>query len=153
TYAIWPSTYALETAVSTIPGPDVAKVATELHDPSRPGLRVGNQMVLRGWQQLDGYAGLEPARRLDYRDVNALRVAGVERVLRSPATDSIAGLVPLDDRWLQVPNPLPKARLVGRWVESPDAARELQQITPDVKAIVDRPLAVPFARMLSHGQT
>src|SRR5207247_1755360 len=71
TYAVWPSTFKLETALSTIPDADAAKVAIELHDPSRPALRVGNQMVLKGWRQLDGYAGLEPARQLDYRNVNA----------------------------------------------------------------------------------
>jgi hypothetical protein len=100
--------------MSTVPDSRGTKVATELRDPSRPALRIGNHMVLKGWRQVDGYAGLEPARRLDYRDVNALREAGVERVLRSSTSEAIPGLVPLDDRWLAVPDPLPRARCVGQ---------------------------------------
>jgi hypothetical protein len=131
-YAIWPNTFTLETALSTIPDADVdgAKIATELRDPSHPSLRVGNQMVLKGWRQLDGYAGLEPARRFDYRDVGALRVAGVERVLRTRTTGDIAGLIPLDDRWLTVPDPLPRARLVD--ASSP----------AEVQILSDRPGAI-----------
>jgi hypothetical protein len=136
-YAVWPNTFRLETALSTLTDADGAKIATELRDPSRPALRVGNQMVLKGWRQLDGYAGLEPARRLDYRNVNALRVAGVERVLRSPTTETIPGLIPLDDRWLEVPDPLPRARCVADVSASSDHASDLSQLDVKCSATVD----------------
>jgi hypothetical protein len=149
TYAIWPSTYSLETALATVPEPDGDTIATELRDPAQPALRVGNQMLLKGWRQLDGYAGLEPARQLDYRDVKALRVAGVERVLRSPATESIPGLLPLDRRWLKVPDPLPAARVVEHFVKSDDPRRDLPRTDVENTALVDRHPMSPFAGTLS----
>ena len=45
--------------------------------PGQNGLRVGNRILLAGWKRADGYAGLEPAKRLDYRQLAALQTAGV----------------------------------------------------------------------------
>jgi hypothetical protein len=116
-YAIYPNSFAPATALSTlpdVPADGSARIATELREPGVPSLRYGNQLVLKGWRQLDGYAGLEPARALDYRTLPALRAAGVRFVCRSASTEKIAGLRPIpgDPRWLEVPDPLPRARCV-----------------------------------------
>jgi len=151
-YAIWRGTYSPETAFATIPDADGSKIATEPRGQEH-SLRVGNQMVLKGWHQVDGYAGLEPARQLDYRNVTALRVAGVERVLRSPATESIPGLVPLDNRWLKVPKPLSRARIVEDYLETDTPRQAIQHIDVDRTALVDRVPESPLVSVLSGDFT
>jgi len=108
-----------------------------------PGLRVGNAVTLLGWQRADGYAGLEPARRLDYHHLAALRVAGVRWVRRGPSTQHISGLVPVDGRWSLVPDPLPYARLVTRAVQSQAPARDINRIDIKTTALCDVPLCLP----------
>jgi hypothetical protein len=62
------------------------------------------QLSMAGYRLTDGYVALFPARRLDYTQVEAQRLAGV-----SWAWD--------DERdggsWVEVPDPMPRARLVG----------------------------------------
>jgi hypothetical protein len=49
------------------------------------GLRAGDRMLLAGLKRIDGYAGLEPARQLDYSTLPALELAGVGWILRGPS--------------------------------------------------------------------
>ncbi|MBI1901777.1 MAG: hypothetical protein HYS13_11790 [Planctomycetia bacterium] len=145
TYAPWPSAHTLETALATIPSSAAAgRVVTELPATDR-AVRYGNQGTLRGWNQLDGYAGLEPARRLDYRAVESLRVAGVTRVLRTESTAELAKLLPVssDPAWLEVPQPLARARLVGGTLVSHDPAADLSRIDVSTTALVDRAMFFP----------
>jgi hypothetical protein len=107
------------------------------------GLHAGSQMTLLGWHRADGYVGLEPARTLDYRDLAALRAAGVRWVRRSQATEAIDGLLPHDDYWLEVPNPLSRVRLVTRAVSSDDPARDVGRIPLSSAALVEQPLDLP----------
>ena len=95
----------------------------------RPAAKLwtGNQMILAGWYRADGYAGLEPQRQLDYASLPALQVAATAWVQRDAATAQIAGLVPRGDDWLEVPDPLPRVRLVTHAVASQDPARDIQQ--------------------------
>jgi hypothetical protein len=71
--------------------------------------QVGNRLLLAGFRRADGYAGLVPARQLDYRDPDALRVAGVG----FRAAEEDAGYA---NRivWLAVADPLPPIHLVTR---------------------------------------
>ena len=102
-------------------------------------------MILRGWNRADGYAGLEPQRLLDYKKLSALRVAGVRWVRRGPTTNDIQGLIPRDDDWFEVPNPLPRVRLVNRTITSKDPAADINTIDIDSEALSDVPLAFPSA--------
>ena len=102
-------------------------------------------MTLAGWSRTDGYAALEPRKSLDYFQLPALRVASTRWVHRSPSTSVIEGLVPYDENWMQVPDPLPLVRLVTRVVPSDDPAEDLAKI--DIRR--ERPLRVrigPAAR-------
>ena len=91
-YAVYRNAFDLPTALSAIPDVprhnaaitnDVVnthdrsngRIATDLRDPNDNAPRSGNQWTLKGWRQVDGYAGLEPARVLDYRKLPALRAA------------------------------------------------------------------------------
>ena len=104
-------------------------------------------MTLCGWRRADGYAGLEPRRQLDYRLLPALRVAGVRWVqcaTRRPI--DIAGLKPRDDRWLEVPDPLPRVRLVTQTQASSDPAGDIARICPDTTALCEVPLGLPASK-------
>ena len=100
-------------------------------------------MTLSGWRRADGYAGLEPQRRLDYTELPTLQVAGVRWVKRADTTDRIEGLTPLDDRWHEVPGPLPKVRLVGRARQSDHPSRDLRRIEIRGTALTEIPLGLP----------
>ena len=97
-------------------------------------------MTLRGWRQVDGYAGLEPARRLDYRTLPALRAAGVRMVHRSAAERPLAGLEPGPGNWALVPEPRPRAWLVARAERSNDPQSDIGQIDLETAALVERPV-------------
>ncbi len=85
--------------------------------------------LLHGERLVNGYrGGIEPRKQLDYRTVNALRVAGAAWYQEGP------------NRWNRVPDPLPRVRLVGRAVPSDDPARDLAVIDINSVALSTRPL-------------
>ena len=129
-------------SAQTPPGRNRGRVLATLLAWNQPGLRTGNQMTLAGWSRADGYAGLEPSRRLDYHDLPALRVAGVRWVQRGPTTADILGLKPYDQRWLQVPHPLPRVRLVSFAAASSSPSRDLRHVNPSRVALTDVPLTL-----------
>jgi hypothetical protein len=104
---------------------------------------VGNQMTLAGWARLDGFAELAPRRQLDYLCLPALRAGSARWVLRNAATSAIAGLVPRGDEWLEVPDPLPRVRLVGRAVASERPAEDIERIDVAREAICEYDVALP----------
>jgi hypothetical protein len=106
------------------------------------GMHYGNAMLLAGWSRADGYTGLEASRRLDYRQLAALRAAGVHWVLKNERTASLTGLTPQGD-WLLVPDPRPRIYLVSRAHASRDPARDITQIPLETTALVDVPLQLP----------
>ncbi|HEY4759653.1 MAG TPA: hypothetical protein VIH42_03650, partial [Thermoguttaceae bacterium] len=84
-YSVYPYCPRLADFVANIPTPQKnvdGRVVASLYRFEEPGLRTGDQIVLRGWPRADGYAGLEPEQLLDYHQLPALRVAGVRWVLR-----------------------------------------------------------------------
>lgn len=145
-YAAYQHTERLDRYVAGVATPPSApgqRVLANVLRFDQPGLRTGNQMTLAGWHRADGYAGLEPARKLDYRQLAALRVAGVRWVKRGENTDAIEGLVRHDDHWLEVPGPLPRVRLVSTARPTADPAGEITRIPIDSAALVDAPLDLP----------
>ena len=96
-----------------------------------PSPRWGNEFLLAGWYRADGYAGLEPRRQLDYRQLAALRVAGVRWVRRNTSNATIEGLLDGNPKWREVPSPLPQVRLLTRVQVSDDPARDLARIPID----------------------
>ena len=148
-YSIYPHADRLESFLAetmTPPGPSGGRILADVLRCDEPGLHTGNRMALLGWRRADGYAGLEPARRLDYRQLAALRVAGVEWVKRQEATDAIQGLVPYDDHWLRVSRPLPRAWLATCARTSCDPAADLERIPVESTALTEDPLELPGGR-------
>jgi hypothetical protein len=144
-YAVYADTADLKQFVDSahVPPNRTDRVAL---DPSlgRDGsLRAGNRSLIAGVSRLDGYAGLEPARRLDYRKESSLRVAGVhwvrrEAVMEAQPYDSTSG-----EEWTEIHSPLPRARLVTKALTS--AAADLSHIDVDHVALTDMPLDLPNA--------
>jgi hypothetical protein len=130
----------------TPPGAPQQRVLSSLLRVDQAGHRVGDAMTVAGWRRADGYAGLEPQRRLDYGLLNALRVAGVGWVKMNPSTDKIAGLKPADGHWRQVRDPLPRVRLVTQTRASRDPAADIAGIRPETTALCEVPLDLPPSR-------
>lgn len=145
-YAVYPKAVPFDRFIAAAPAPpraDGTRVAVELPTPGKTTARGGNHPLVRGLRMVDGYAGLEPASRLDYRRLAVLRAAGVGWVLRRPETETIVGLSTADEHWLAVPDPLPRARLVSQTVAAADAAPDLANVTIESTAVVEEPLDLP----------
>jgi len=142
-YSVFAHADSLESLLANTPTPPAKDQGRILLDTLRfdePGERTGNQITLLGWHRADGYAGLEPARRLDYRSLAAMRVAGVRWVRRSPATEQIQGLIPENGQWLRVPDPLPHVRLISLALCTDEPAAHVSEIDLQSTALVDEPL-------------
>jgi hypothetical protein len=148
-YSAYPRSAKLETyvaAAKTPPGKPDGRVVGSLYRFDEPGMRTGDLMTLAGWRRADGYAGLEPQRQLDYRLLPALRVAGVRWVKRGPSTNEVAGLKPCDNDWLEVPDPLPRVRMVARVQTSNNPGCDMAVICPDTTALCEVPLVLPASK-------
>ncbi len=148
-YSVYPYCPKMDDYIAKIPtppGPGKGRMLASLYRYDEPGLRTGDQIVLRGWSRADGYAGLEPQRLLDYKILPALRVAGVGWVRRGPTTNDICGLIPCDDNWSAVPDPLPRVRLVNRIIASNNPAADIAKIDVDSEALSDVSLVLPPAK-------
>ena len=100
----------------------------------------GNRITLAGYERWDGYAGLAPQRVLDPLRLSTMRLAGVRWVARTPEAEKIAGLTGQNASWLEVPDPLPKYRLVSEVIVEAHHAQAIQRIDLAACAIVDHSL-------------
>lgn len=114
------------------PGDRDARVVV-LHRPG--GLRTGDRMLLAGVARVDGYAGLEPAKKLDYRRPRSWQLAGAGWVLH-PADASRGTKM----RWERIEHTAPRARLVTPTLghEHPDN----MELIGTGAAAVDQPFAM-----------
>src|SRR5262249_46169450 len=112
-----------------------------------------NQPVLEGY-----HGGLEPRKRLDYHTLAALRVSHTawHHLSRWDKLVSLPGLRRVTDLWYEVPDPLPRVRLMGRTQVSDDPAADIQHIDLDTTALVTHPVDVesgePGAATVLHEQ-
>jgi hypothetical protein len=100
----------------------------------------GNKLLLRGWHQADGYEGLMSSRSLlgNNLTLDGLRIAGVRWVTNEGRHNSIAGFEPTDDaKWLEVPNPLPRARLASNIRMVKNTAEALEHLSAGGPAMIE----------------
>jgi hypothetical protein len=102
-----------------------------------------NIYVLSGYRLLDGYSGLTPARKLDYRSPRALRVAqvayahgGFDREVQMPAAELFTG------EWVRLVEPVARVRLVAESQVSSQPAVDIEQLDVDASALVTRVLGL-----------
>jgi hypothetical protein len=106
--------------------------------------RTGNRWLLAGFARADGYAGLEPKRRLDYHAEKVLRLAGVEFCSVAPAQWQLASApAAMAQRWHRVERPLDRARLLTQ-VDVGPLTPDLAGLDVDHAAILDQPLKIPL---------
>ncbi len=86
-----------------------------------------------GTRLIDGTGSLRPARVLDYSKPTAWRVAAARWVRRNPPSLG----------WEDVPDPLPRARLVARAVPTDHPARDIESVDHQVAALVPQPIDLP----------
>ena len=91
-----------------------------------------NEGLAESSRLVGGYVALTPRRRLDYDRPETLRVAGAAWRLGS---SGLRERLPIE--------PLPRARLVSRALESRHPAADLAIIDPESTAIVDEPIDLP----------
>jgi hypothetical protein len=105
-----------------------------------------NRWAAEGGRVVNGYAGLAPAKQLDYEHVNTLRAAEVSWFRNwdwyHPSTP-VAGLGPNIGEWRQVPDPLPRARLVSRAVVSAEPGIDLKSLDVDSTVLTARAVNLP----------
>jgi uncharacterized membrane protein len=153
-----PSYYALGYSVWNEHSNIAARLATMSLPPAEPPVRMmggpvdemDNSMMV-GRKRLDGFEGLPPYKRLDYRKTAARRIGGVGWVSdvaepnhgyvgnyaifdTSDTTALVASPVP---HWFYLNDPLPRARLVSEAIVSDDPASAVTQIEIAKTAIVD----------------
>jgi hypothetical protein len=146
-YAIWRHTHTLGEyiALAARPpadGPPGQTPGADLH-PDEPTVGAENTIVLAGWRRMDGYAGLEPWRQLDYQRVETLRVAGVRWVRANRRTRKIAGLSDRGAGWLEVPRPLSPIRLVTHVRVSRTPRADVAAVALESTALVEVPVHLP----------
>jgi len=126
------------------------------HSQDEPGSRLlisektalFNYPLFRGYRLANGYAGLEPRRRLDYQRREAQIVASVGYIVES-----------WDSRPIPVSNsPVPEVRLVPKAQYSDNPSHDLHDIDVLTTALVERPLSVSSeaagsARLVSRNNT
>ncbi len=110
------------------------------------GPRIGDRILLAGWKCIDGYTGLEPARRLDYRMPAALRAAGVTWVSQAAAEkmDSDKSGLTMREDWHAVADPQPRAWLVTRAVVSSHPKTDIARISLPDEVLVEQSLPSPL---------
>jgi hypothetical protein len=101
---------------------------------TRGAPRVGNRMLLAGLARVDGYAGLEPEKRLDYSRCRTWQLAGVGWAWQTA-----------DDRdgkraWVQVSPTAARARLVTKTI-GPRRLEDAEKLSFDA-AVVEPPVSL-----------
>ncbi len=138
-YAVLPHTKSYEAlqADNTLdPLPSGARVASDLVGAKRDAPYAGNQLTAFGFRRIDGYAGLIPQSRLDYRQLDTLRLAGVGWVHRRAAERVTGEFGSVRGDWYQVPGPLPRVRCLTKVVTTDKPAESLSQIAIETTALI-----------------
>ncbi len=139
-YAVLPHTKPIEElhAESSLP-PIIGhgRIAADLVGANRDAPFTGNGVTRHGYHRIDGYAGLIPRSNLDYRQLDALRVAGVAWVHRRASEKVIGTLGSIHGDWYPVPDPLPRVRCVTKVLKSDPSAINLAGVPLETTAFVE----------------
>ena len=135
-HAVYPQTADLHEFVASISVPPERTGVRVVASDGAKGLRTGDRMLLAGVERVDGYAGLEPAKRLDYNTMPALQLAGVAWLLQPSESGR---------QWAAVAPTAPRARLVThiRQAQPSGESDRPAMETATVDAAIDLPQATP----------
>jgi hypothetical protein len=103
-----------------------------------------NLISLKGYSGPSGYVSMIPRQHLDYSQDLPLRMAGVcWRETRYGTSLALNAAKDRGEKWLALPDPLPRARLVSNAVVSDDPNRDIHNIDVANTALVGIPLSLP----------
>jgi hypothetical protein len=108
-YSVVGRTASLQQFIATTPHPPARGPFRIAAAPTDDGLRSGDRVLLGGSTRVDGYAGLEPRKRLDYRNPAALRLAGAQWLWRPAVPSWAAG-----PSWVRLDGAAARVRLITR---------------------------------------
>lgn len=110
----------------------------------------GNDLLLAGWHQADGYEGLLPESHLldQNTNLNTLRISGVRWINSGGDHAQIPGLIRTSDpHWLEVPDPVPRVRLTTNMIKIADSNKAVLQLRADGPTVTDRDADIKFTEM------
>ncbi len=105
----------------------------------------GNDLLLAGWRQADGYEGLLPESHLldQNTNLNTLRISGVRWINSGGSHSQIPGLIrTTNPHWLEVPDPLPRVRLTTNTTTIEDSRKAVLHLQADGATVVDRDTSI-----------
>jgi hypothetical protein len=110
--------------------------------PGQKTPRIGNRILLAGWKRVDGYAGLEPARQLDYRSLAALQAAGTMWASATAAAKietqtEHSTKAEREPNWVRLADSRPRAWFVTSAIPSFDPATDINRIDLASEALID----------------
>ena len=140
----WYRVLPYEVFVSHCSGPPTADKGRLLYHDDRDGWGAAvDCFCLSGYRTINGYSGLYPVRRLDYADINTLRVAEVAWVWQPVDSWDKPIVWPAPQHngvWQPVANPLPRVRLVSKAQVTTSPREDLKKIDVDDTALVSHPV-------------
>lgn len=100
--------------------------------------------LMFGYRTAEGRASIEPRRHLDYYlNETPLRASGVKWVrVRVGANEELNRYAEAGIEWMELDDPMPRARLVTRIQVSDDPAADIESIELATTALVEKPLAI-----------
>jgi len=119
----------------------------------------GNDLLLAGWHQADGYEGLLPESHLldQNTNLNTLRISGVRWINSGGSHGQIPGLIRTSDpHWLEVPDPVPRVRFATSTTTIPDSSKAVLQLRADGATVADRDTGIDatgLAQSATHHST
>lgn len=100
--------------------------------------------LMKGYRTPEGRASIEPARRLKYYlDEPSLRLAGVTWLRARYGTNrELNAAFEQGIEWIEIPGPMPRARLLTDTRVTDDPAKDLEEIDMAATALVDNPVVL-----------
>ena len=117
----------LEQLIQRLPEPPGSPQSGRIHVTGGMDWLYQNVLVMKGYRLASGYVGLRPVRLLSPDDPTGQRLLGIRWVFR-------------DGRWSEVPDALPRTRLLSSAIVTADTAGELSRIDVGRTALVSRPV-------------
>lgn len=114
----------------------------------------GNELLLAGWKQADGYEGLLPQMHLldSSMSLQGLRISGVRWVINAGHHSKIEGLIPTSDsRWLEVPDPLPRIRLTNQVRTVLNVSDAVAALSANGPVVIDSELSSVSDKVIASG--
>jgi hypothetical protein len=147
------TTENLETFIASIDAPN-APPAYRIEPNWKPVYDV-NGPLMKGYSSVAGLVSIEPARALDYKvDPYTLQLAGVKWLrARYGENEWLNEAYERGETWIELPNPMPRVRLVTQAIVSDDPNNDIRTIDYTQTALVEtkvdlEPAAPSDARIL-----